>query len=544
VGSNVRLLRPAMRYAVCAAAGLLVVGVGAGAPSDHSVSTPPKTVPVMVSTVGSGDGVVRLLGSSCVGSCTERVARGTVVDLVALPEPGSLLQRWEGACTGAAAVCTIVVTQPTTVQALLVLSEEAAPRSLTVERVGFGEVTSVPPGIACGHACAAEFPTGNHVRLRAVPERGFRFVGWAGDCTETPCSIGMNANRTVRAEFRRTYGLSVATGAHVTSVPRGIDCGLVCFHRFLAGSLVILVSEADAPAVTSWGGACRGSAPACLLTMDADYTVAASAGTREMRAFTVTVSGEGSVSSSPPGIDCWPSCSAAFVPGTSLNLMARGSAQASFRNWGGACLNGESSCTAAAGGVDFALASFRRKYRLNVNVTGEADADLAVRSSPAGIGCGRDCSASYESGTLVELRSPVPAVWGGACELTGPRCLVRLDADTDVHAELLPPPPVSITFASTIASLQRVQEPEHYGVNVTVSGNGIVVSEPAGIRCGRRERPCRAAFKPGARVTLMARSSRRMPLARWGGDCRGSRRACQVPVPPIYGGASAAFRRK
>ena len=158
---------------------------------------------------------------------------------------------------------------------------------------------------------------------------------------------------------------------------------------------------------------------------------------------------------------------------------------------------------------------------------------------------------SYASGTLVELRSPVPAVWTGGCEITGPRCLVRLDEDTDIHAELLPPPPVSATVASTIAavastfaSLQRVEE--RYGINVTVSGNGIVVSSPAGIRCGRRARPCQYLFKPGIRVKLTARSTDKTSgFARWGGDCRGVRRHdCRVPAPSPYGGASAAFRRK
>src|SRR5215204_5935926 len=379
---NVRLLRPSARYAVCAAAGALFIG--GGAPSAQSIRPQPGTVPVIVSTVGSGNGEVRLLGSRCIGSCTARVARGTVIDLVVLPAPGSVLARWQGACTGAAAVCTIVVTQPIAAEARLVQSEEAEPRSLSVERVGGGKVTSVPPGITCGRTCSAPYPRGSRVQLRAVPERGFRFVGWAGDCTERPCSIQMNDNQTARAEFRRTYGVTVTTGAHVTSVPRGIDCGPACFNRFFAGSLVILVSEADAPAVTSWGGGCRGSAPACLLTVDDDYTVTASADTREMAAFTVTLSGEGSVSSSPPGIDCWPSCSAAFGPGTNVKLMAEPSPRTSFRNWGGACFNGEPSCTDATGGVDFALASFRRKYRLNVNVnvTGDADADVAVRSSP------------------------------------------------------------------------------------------------------------------------------------------------------------------
>jgi Divergent InlB B-repeat domain len=464
-----------------------------------------------------------------------------VIDLVALPALGSVLASWGGACAGAAAICTIVVTKPTSVGAVLELREGAEPRSLTVERVGGGVVTSDPPGIVCGRACTNAFSDGRSVTLHADPEPGFQFVGWAGDCTESPCRISMSGNRRVRAEFRRTYSLSVTSEAHIVSVPRGIDCGPVCANRFLAGSLVILTSDPNGRPVTSWAGRCRGNAPACLLTIDANMQVVALSEGGMPTGVRVTVSGEGAVSSVPVGIACPPTCSAEFATGTTLALRAAAAPGAWFRGWGGTCFDVDPSCTVATGGVDFALASFRGTSRLKVEVSDESGTDAEVRSSPPGIVCGSDCSASFPSGTLVELFSPAGVVWDGACERTAPRCLVRMDGDTTVGAQPQAPVSVPAGYASTAAKRSRAA----YGINVSVSGNGIVTSSPGGIRCGRRARPCSWAFEPGVKVAFTARrAGRSSAFVRWGGDCpRMRRHVCRVSAPTPGLGVSAAFSR-
>jgi hypothetical protein len=61
-----------------------------------------------------------------------------------------------------------------------------------------------------------------------------------------------------------------------------------------------------------------------------------------------------------------------------------------------------------------------------------------VRSRPAGIVCGTDCSQSYTSGTVVTLRA-APAAgstfmgWSGACTGTG-RCTVTMNGSKTVTA--------------------------------------------------------------------------------------------------------------
>jgi Tol biopolymer transport system component len=66
-----------------------------------------------------------------------------------------------------------------------------------------------------------------------------------------------------------------------------------------------------------------------------------------------------------------------------------------------------------------------------------------VRSQPAGIWCGTDCSQAYASGTVVTL-SAIPATgstfrgWGGACTGTG-ACVVTMNASKTVTARFSRP---------------------------------------------------------------------------------------------------------
>jgi hypothetical protein len=57
------------------------------------------------------------------------------------------------------------------------------------------------------------------------------------------------------------------------------------------------------------------------------------------------VTGNGSVTSDPPGIDCPASCSEQFDTGTRVVLAARPRANASFLGWGGACTGSALTCT-------------------------------------------------------------------------------------------------------------------------------------------------------------------------------------------------------
>jgi hypothetical protein len=134
-----------------------------------------------------------------------------------------------------------------------------------------------------------------------------------------------------------------------------------------------------------------------------------------------------------------------------------------------------------------------------------------ITSSPAGIGCGGDCSHSYNYETLVTLTA-APAVgstfagWRGACAGTG-SCRVTMDAAKSVTAtfELIPYP---------------------LAVAKTGDGSGTVTSWPAGISCGS---DCSQPYDYGTVVTLRPSPGQRSAFAGWTGACTGAG-PCRVAI--------------
>jgi hypothetical protein len=148
----------------------------------------------------------------------------------------------------------------------------------------------------------------------------------------------------------------------------------------------------------------------------------------------VTVTGSGTVTSSPPGINCGSTCSAGYAPGTQVALTATPASGWSFTGWGGAC-GGTGACNVTMNSAQSVSATFIQvTVTLSVSVTGNG----AVTSSPLGINCGTTCSANFSSGTQVTLTAnPTTGAsfigWSGACTGAG-SCAVTLNAFESVSA--------------------------------------------------------------------------------------------------------------
>ena len=221
-----------------------------------------------------------------------------------------------------------------------------------VSDTGTGTVTSTPSGINCGNTCQQSYDPGTQVTLTATPAQGSRFTGWTGACTnqQGPCTLTMNDNRVVTARFTAvdTYRLTVSKQGQgqgtVTSSPSGIDCGPTCdsqFSQFNDAEVVTLTaSAAQGSEFTGWSGACSGTAP-CQVTMNEARQVAATFQQEVPRTLTLSVTrpgtGQGTVTSSPAGIDCGSVCQAAFEEGTTVTLTATAVSGSTFTGWSGAC---------------------------------------------------------------------------------------------------------------------------------------------------------------------------------------------------------------
>jgi List-Bact-rpt repeat protein len=143
-----------------------------------------------------------------------------------------------------------------------------------------------------------------------------------------------------------TLTVHVTGSGTVVSTPAGIDCSTTCSATFDPGTHVTLTASGGT--FLSWGGASDclappGSTPTptCTITLDSDMVVGGFFATVRptTRALTVQPVGDGSgtVTSTPAGIICGPTCSSSFVAGSQVTLTATPAPGSTFDSWGGEC---------------------------------------------------------------------------------------------------------------------------------------------------------------------------------------------------------------
>ncbi len=159
------------------------------------------------------------------------------------------------------------------------------------------------------------------------------------------------------------------------------------------------------------------------------------AGQNYQLSVTPPASGTGSVTSTPPGINCPTTCSATFPQSTQVQLSAAPANSYFLEGWSGAC-SGTGSCTVSMAGTEKVGADFAAGEVLTVSIAGSGTG--TVTSSPAGINCPTTCSFTFPPNTPVTL-SETPGSndaftsWAGACSGSA-NCSVTLDASTLIEA--------------------------------------------------------------------------------------------------------------
>ncbi|MES2946425.1 MAG: hypothetical protein V4772_26455 [Pseudomonadota bacterium] len=228
----------------------------------------------------------------------------------------------------------------------------------------------------------------------------------------------------------------------------------------------------------------------------------------------VSVAGNGSVSSQPAGISCGTSCTADFAADRSITLTASPATGQVFKSWGGDCAGATPTCTLTMQTGRTVTASFNAlapaAFTLGVSVTGSG----SLRSQPAGIDCGSSCQAGFAANTSVVL-SATPATgqvqtgWGGACAGAGQTCTVLMSQARSASASFAPVPVVLRTL------------------NVTLAGSGLVRSQPLGIDCGSA---CSASFGERSNIVLTAAPAAGQQFSNWTGACSGTAPTCALTM--------------
>ncbi len=183
----------------------------------------------------------------------------------------------------------------------------------------------------------------------------------------------------------------------------------------------------------------------------------------------VTNHGNGTVTSSPSGINCGVTCSASFFQGTSVTLTATADSGSLFKSWSGCTSKKGTTCTVTMHSAKTVTANFifANPMKLTVSKVKQHSGDGTVISSPEGINCGQTCAYNYAVGTEVTLAAAPLASstfsgWSGPCSGTD-TCTVTMNKAQNVRATFTGPQTLSVTSAS---------------VN---KGKGTITSNPPGM---------------------------------------------------------------
>jgi hypothetical protein len=166
--------------------------------------------------------------------------------------------------------------------------------------------------------------------------------------TTTPGNTGSGGTGGTGTGGITSFNLTVTsdTNGSVSSTPAGINCGTECSHTFAVGSKVTLTAKPlSGFQLKAWTGACSGTAT-CEVTLNANATVGASfeATPVTKHVLTVTSSANGSVSSTPAGIDCGSTCTQTLGAGSIVTLTAKPVRYSIFKGWTGACTGANNTC--------------------------------------------------------------------------------------------------------------------------------------------------------------------------------------------------------
>jgi hypothetical protein len=410
---------------------------------------------------GSGAGNVTFTSrgriETCADNCREDYDRPTLVQLVAVAEPGSTFIGWQGDCSGTRA-CIVALRSARSVTAMF---ERLVDKELTFTKAGTGDGTlSVAPlrgtPDSCVENCTRSFAFGTTLTLTAVPSSGSVFTGWSGACSGArTCSVTMDADRPVTANFEKIVGRELVftkagTGDGTLNVaPLGgtpNSCVENCTRSFAFGTTLTLTAVPRSGSVfTGWSGDCAG-ARTCSVTMDAARSVTAifdnvTLPTLPTLTYVKAGSGSGTVSfeNNRRTEICDANCTKAFPERTRVMLLAMPERGSVFVGWQGDCRSNRY-CIVAMTGARSVTAVFE-KITLPVLAyenSGTGSGSVSFLHERSAEACEANCTKEYPTRSLVRLvAAPAPGSvfvgWAGDCS-GNLSCLVSMTGDRSVTA--------------------------------------------------------------------------------------------------------------
>ncbi len=546
----------------------------------------PKTLSTTIS--GAGSVTSSPSGLNCPsGTCTASFGNGSTVTLTATPNSGATFSGWGGACGGSATTCTVTMSADRSVTATFTTSSSPPPPS------GGIQINFQPSG--------ATVPNG-YMADDGSPYSSSRGYGWTtnrtGSTRERNQQVDQRLDTLAFASPGETgvWHYDLPNGDYVVSLASGDPAYSHGPQRVeVEGTVVIdnLTSAKDAYLTVE-------NVPVTIVDGTLTITLGGSSGysllnylhvtpvAADSYTLSVAVSGSGSVTSSPSGLNC-PSgtCTASFGNGSTVTLTATPNSGATFSGWGGACGGSATTCTVTmsadrsvtatfttsssppppSGGIqinfqpsgatvpngymadDGSPYSSSRGYGWTTNRTGstrernqqvDQRLDTLAFASPGETGVWHYDLPNGDY--VVSLASGDPAYSHGPqrVEVEGTVVIDNLTSAKDAYltVENVPVTIVDGTLTITLGGSSGYSllnylhvtpvAADSYTLSVAVSGSGSVTSSPSGLNCPSGT--CTASFGNGSTVTLTATPNSGATFSGWGGACGGSATTCTVTM--------------
>jgi hypothetical protein len=202
---------------------------------------------------------------------------------------------------------------------------------------------------------------GSTVTLAAVPDAGYRFVGWSGDITadQSPTTILVDSGKEIVAHFTAITGwpsIHVTGDGSGTVLVDGVEhplpCSVPCDER---DTVTLEARPGEGHIFVSWSGDLAGAGNPTTITMDDEKHVSAHFDITSCSIY-VNARGEGTVALDGATLQLpWTECR---LWGTMLTLEAVPAPDRAFHGWSGAIASDENPVTIRLDGDTHVWADF------------------------------------------------------------------------------------------------------------------------------------------------------------------------------------------
>ncbi|MCB9250738.1 MAG: hypothetical protein H6613_20465 [Ignavibacteriales bacterium] len=334
---------------------------------------------------------------------------GSTATITAVPATGYNFVNWSGASTSTNSTINISMNSDKSVTANFVKTYTL---TTSINPASGGSITGITNG--------GVYTDGSTATITAVPATGYNFVNWSGasNSTNSTINISMNGDKSVTANFVKTYTLTTsinpASGGSITGITNG--------GVYTDGSTATITAvPATGYNFVNWSGASNSTNVTINISMNGDKSVTANF----VKTYTLTTSINPASGGSITGI----TNGGVYTDGSTATITAVPATGYNFVNWSGASNSTNATINISMNGDKSVTANFVKTYTLTTSI------NPASGGSITGITNG----GVYTDGSTATITA-VPATgynfvnWSGASNSTNSTINVLMNGNKSVTA--------------------------------------------------------------------------------------------------------------